>query len=83
MIDSKAQAPAEGASAIVPPAEKTGLRPPEAECIDESALGQAPQRRALVRMEVDLTVEGDRVVITAGTAVNIPGSTNVIKVEVA
>jgi pyruvate kinase len=26
---------------------------------------------------------GDRVVITAGTAVNIPGSTNVIKVEVA
>jgi pyruvate kinase len=26
---------------------------------------------------------GDRVVITAGTAVNIPGSTNVIKVEIA
>ena len=26
---------------------------------------------------------GDRVVITAGTHVNIPGSTNVIKVEVA
>ena len=26
---------------------------------------------------------GDRVVITAGTAVNIAGSTNVIKVEVA
>ena len=26
---------------------------------------------------------GDRVVITAGTAVNIPGSTNVIKVETA
>ena len=25
---------------------------------------------------------GDRVVITAGTAVNIPGSTNVIKVDV-
>jgi pyruvate kinase len=30
-----------------------------------------------------LVNEGDRVVITAGTAVNIPGSTNVIKVEVA
>jgi pyruvate kinase len=30
-----------------------------------------------------IVVEGDRVVITAGTAVNIPGSTNVIKVEVA
>jgi pyruvate kinase len=27
--------------------------------------------------------EGDRVVITAGTAVNIPGSTNVIKVDLA
>jgi pyruvate kinase len=26
--------------------------------------------------------EGDTVVITAGTAVNIPGSTNVIKVDV-
>jgi pyruvate kinase len=26
---------------------------------------------------------GDRVVLTAGTAVNIPGSTNVIKVDVA
>ncbi len=26
---------------------------------------------------------GDRVVITAGTHVNIPGSTNVIKVEIA
>jgi pyruvate kinase len=26
---------------------------------------------------------GDRVVITAGTAVNIPGSTNVIRVDVA
>jgi pyruvate kinase len=30
-----------------------------------------------------IVVEGDRVVITAGTAVNIPGSTNVIKVDVA
>jgi pyruvate kinase len=33
--------------------------------------------------ESGLVTEGDRVVITAGTAVNIPGSTNVIKVEVA
>jgi pyruvate kinase len=30
-----------------------------------------------------IVVEGDRVVITAGTAVNIPGSTNVIKVDIA
>jgi pyruvate kinase len=33
--------------------------------------------------ESEIVAEGDRVVITAGTAVNIPGSTNVIKVEVA
>ena len=30
-----------------------------------------------------LVETGDTVVITAGTAVNIPGSTNVIKVDVA
>jgi pyruvate kinase len=30
-----------------------------------------------------LVDSGDRVVITAGTAVNIPGSTNVIKVDIA
>jgi pyruvate kinase len=30
-----------------------------------------------------IIAEGDRVVITAGTAVNIPGSTNVIKVDIA
>ena len=30
-----------------------------------------------------LVSTGDRVVITAGTAVNIPGSTNVIKVDIA
>jgi len=33
--------------------------------------------------EEGILEEGDRVVITAGTAVNIPGSTNVIKVDVA
>jgi pyruvate kinase len=30
-----------------------------------------------------LVAPGDRVVITAGTAVNIPGTTNLIKVETA
>ncbi len=30
-----------------------------------------------------LVAAGDRIVITAGTAVNIPGSTNVIKVDIA
>ena len=40
--------------------------------------------RALTAARASGVVEaGDRVVITAGTAVNIPGSTNVIKVEVA
>jgi pyruvate kinase len=33
--------------------------------------------------EAGLVQAGDRVVITAGTAVNMPGSTNVIKVDVA
>src|SRR3954465_12160237 len=33
--------------------------------------------------EAGLIMPGDRVVITAGTAVNIPGSTNVIKVDIA
>jgi len=32
--------------------------------------------------EASLIESGDTVVITAGTAVNIPGSTNVIKVDV-
>jgi pyruvate kinase len=33
--------------------------------------------------EAGLVQSGDRLVITAGTAVNIPGSTNVIKVDIA
>jgi pyruvate kinase len=33
--------------------------------------------------ESGLVEPGGRVVITAGTAVNIPGSTNVIKVDIA
>ena len=33
--------------------------------------------------DAGLVAAGDRVVITAGTAVNIPGSTNVIKVDIA
>ena len=33
--------------------------------------------------DAGLVESGDRVVITAGTAVNIPGSTNVIKVDIA
>ena len=33
--------------------------------------------------EAGIVEDGDRVVITAGTAVNVPGTTNVIKVDVA
>jgi pyruvate kinase len=33
--------------------------------------------------DAGIVESGDRVVLTAGTAVNIPGSTNVIKVDVA
>jgi pyruvate kinase len=56
----------------------TPLHVPEAADVEElwtSAIDQA-RRSGIVK-------PGDRVVITAGTAVNIPGSTNVIKVEIA
>jgi pyruvate kinase len=33
--------------------------------------------------DAGIVAAGDRVILTAGTAVNIPGSTNVIKVDVA
>ena len=56
----------------------TPLHVPEAADVEElwvSAIDEA-RRSGIVK-------PGDRVVITAGTAVNIPGSTNVIKVEIA
>jgi pyruvate kinase len=40
-------------------------------------------RSVIAAREVGVVNPGDRVVITAGTAVNIPGSTNVIKVDIA
>ena len=40
-------------------------------------------RSVVAAREAGVVAPGDRVVITAGTAVNIPGSTNVIKVELA
>ena len=51
-------------------------------------IGEASDVEDLWRLSVEAAREsglvqaGDRVVLTAGTAVNIPGSTNVIKVEV-
>jgi pyruvate kinase len=40
-------------------------------------------RSVAAAREAGLVDHGDRVVITAGTAVNLPGSTNVIKVDIA
>jgi pyruvate kinase len=40
-------------------------------------------RSIVAAVEAGVVASGDRVVITAGTAVNIPGSTNVIKVDIA
>jgi pyruvate kinase len=41
------------------------------------------QRSIDAAREAGIVSPGDRVVLTAGTAVNIPGSTNVIKVDTA
>ena len=41
------------------------------------------ERSTEAALESGLVEKGDTIVITAGTAVNIPGSTNVIKVDVA
>jgi pyruvate kinase len=51
-----------------------------AECADVEDLWA---RSIDAACETGLVARGDRVVITAGTSVNIPGSTNVIKVDVA
>ena len=56
----------------------TPLAIPETNDVED--LWAAPSRR---RARQGFLAPGDRVVITAGTAVNIPGSTNVIKVDVA
>jgi pyruvate kinase len=50
------------------------------ECTDVEELWNMSVRAA---REAGLVEPGDRVVITAGTQVNLPGSTNVIKVDIA
>jgi pyruvate kinase len=50
------------------------------ECADVEAL---IDRSLAAARESGLVEEGDRVVITAGTAVNLPGTTDLIKVAVA
>ena len=56
----------------------TPLEIPEMDDVEElwSTSLEASRAKGLIQ-------HGDRVVITAGTAVNIPGSTNVIKVDIA
>ena len=56
----------------------TPVRIPE--CADVEELWQTSIDAA---KSTGVVADGDRVVLTAGTAVNIPGSTNVIKVEIA
>lgn len=56
----------------------TPIRIPEASDVDDLWQSSVDAARAS-----GLVDAGDRVVITAGTAVNIPGSTNVIKVDIA
>jgi pyruvate kinase len=46
-------------------------------------VGDLWSRSVVAAREAGVVAPGDRVVITAGTAVNLPGSTNVIKVDVA
>jgi pyruvate kinase len=58
-----------------------GIVPAEiAECQDVEDLWA---RTLEVARQTGIVAPGDRVVITAGTAVNIPGTTNLIKVETA
>ena len=57
----------------------TPLAIPETDDVED--LWDALRRRR--HASAGVVAPGDRVVITAGTAVNIPGSTNVIKVDVA
>jgi pyruvate kinase len=56
----------------------TPLAIPESQDVDDLWRNSIDAARAAGIVE-----EGDRVVLTAGTAVNIPGSTNVIKVDTA
>jgi pyruvate kinase len=56
----------------------TPLEVPEAADVDDLW-----RNSIAAALEVGIVGAGDRVVLTAGTAVNIPGSTNVIKVDTA
>jgi pyruvate kinase len=67
--------------AVQPLALEWGVIPGEIqECQDVEDLWN---RSLDAARKTGLVQPGDRVVITAGTAVNVPGTTNVIKVETA
>jgi pyruvate kinase len=55
----------------------TALPMPEAGDVEELW-----EQSLIVARTSGILEEGDRVVLTAGTAVNMPGSTNVIKVDI-
>ena len=52
-------------------------------CIRDRNVEDLWSRAIDAARESGLVSAGDRIVITAGTAVNVPGTTNVIKVETA
>ena len=56
---------------------------PGARCPSARTSRSSGRRRSRRRASTGIVDPGDRVVLTAGTAVNIPGSTNVIKVDMA
>ena len=58
-----------------------GITPLELDATDD--VEDLWTRSLAIARESGIVDVGDRVVITAGTAVNIPGSTNVIKVDIA
>jgi pyruvate kinase len=56
----------------------TPVRMPETENVEDLW-----SRSIEAALKVGAVEAGDRIVTTAGTAVNLPGSTNVIKVDIA
>ena len=51
--------------------------------VSDKSVKNEPEKQRIAAHAAGLVEEGDLVVITAGTAVNLPGTTNVIKVDVA
>ena len=73
--ESKSAGPAKPIT-IITPAELNKMEQER----ESAAAREALEKKRKEPAPVELYTEGDLVVITAGTAVNIAGSTNVIKV---